>query len=136
MTRRSLLSVPVVSAATLTAALALGACGGGSKSSGSGGSGATTSAPTRSASASVSIVDDPTNVGAFKPAEVSVALGGEVRWTNDSNAPHNVTFDDSSISPSQTFNKGADFSSTFTRAGTFPYKCTIHPGMHGKVVVS
>ncbi|MHB8671627.1 MAG: cupredoxin domain-containing protein [Acidimicrobiales bacterium] len=134
MSRGPALRVLGASAASLVAALLLSACGGGSNAAGPGAS-SPASTPAGTASASVSIVDDPTNIGAFKPATVSVTLGGEVHWTNDSNAPHNVTFDDASISSSQTFNKGADFRSTFIKAGTFAYKCTIHPGMHGKVIV-
>lgn len=34
------------------------------------------------------------------------------------------------------FNTGDTYSVTFTKKGTFPYACLIHPGMIGKVVVS
>jgi plastocyanin len=34
------------------------------------------------------------------------------------------------------FNAGDTYSVTFTKAGTYPYACLIHPGMIGKVVVS
>ena len=34
------------------------------------------------------------------------------------------------------FNTGDTYSVTFTKTGTFPYACLIHPGMIGKVVVS
>jgi plastocyanin len=34
------------------------------------------------------------------------------------------------------FNTGDTYSVTFTKAGTYPYACLIHPGMIGKVVVS
>ena len=33
------------------------------------------------------------------------------------------------------FNPGDTYSVTFTKAGTYPYACLIHPGMIGKVVV-
>ena len=33
------------------------------------------------------------------------------------------------------FNTGDTYSVTFTKAGTYPYACLIHPGMIGKVVV-
>lgn len=33
------------------------------------------------------------------------------------------------------FNTGDTFAVTFTKAGTYPYACLIHPGMIGKVVV-
>jgi plastocyanin len=36
---------------------------------------------------------------------------------------------------SGTINPGADYSHTFTTAGTFPYHCTIHPSMTGNQVV-
>jgi plastocyanin len=31
---------------------------------------------------------------------------------------------------------GATFSRTFSRAGKFDYVCSIHPSMHGTVVVA
>jgi plastocyanin len=31
---------------------------------------------------------------------------------------------------------GAMFSFTFAKAGTFAYHCTIHPSMHGTIMVS
>ena len=34
------------------------------------------------------------------------------------------------------FNTGDTYSVTFSKAGTYPYACLIHPGMIGKVVVS
>jgi plastocyanin len=34
------------------------------------------------------------------------------------------------------FNAGDTYAVTFTKAGTYPYACLIHPGMIGKVVVS
>jgi plastocyanin len=33
------------------------------------------------------------------------------------------------------FNTGDTYSVTFTKTGTYPYACLIHPGMIGKVVV-
>jgi plastocyanin len=70
---------------------------------------------------------------AFSPAEVTVKVGDTVTWTNNDSVPHTVTgadFDSGQLVP------GATFPHTFTKAGTFAYKCTIHPSMApGKVTV-
>jgi len=72
---------------------------------------------------------------AFKPDTITITAGGTVTWTNGDNDPHTVTFDDSSVGSSGNLNKGATFSATFPSAGTFTYKCRIHPAMKGTVVV-
>lgn len=113
------------------AAMALSACGGGkSKSSSS-----QDTSQGGSSAATVSIVDQGGS-WAFTPGDVTVTPGATVKWTNNSSAPHNVTFDDSSIKSSEIFNKPKSFSTTFAKAGSFTYKCTIHPQMTGTVKVS
>jgi len=71
---------------------------------------------------------------AFSPNLVTIAPGGTVTWTWDSGTTsHNVTFTDG------VGNSGDRSSGTLTRTfptqGTFDYRCTIHPGMTGEVVV-
>jgi plastocyanin len=70
---------------------------------------------------------------AFSPAEVTIKAGDTVTWTNNDSAPHTVTgadFDSGQLA------QGATFSQTFPTAGSFSYKCTIHPSMApGKVTV-
>ena len=71
---------------------------------------------------------------AFNPGEVSLAVGATVTWVNADAVSHTSTSDSSgwnsgSIAP------GRRFSATFPTAGTFPYYCSIHPGMVGTVVV-
>jgi plastocyanin len=69
---------------------------------------------------------------AFTPRKVTIARGGTVRWVwRDGATPHNVT---GKGYHSRTITKGS-FSHRFTRAGRFTYRCTIHPGMNGTVVV-
>src|SRR5262245_2308077 len=69
----------------------------------------------------------------FDPSSNSVALGGTVTWTwAQSATDHNVTFDDGPKSETQS--RGT-FSRMFTTTGTFPYHCTVHPGMTGSVTV-
>jgi plastocyanin len=78
----------------------------------------------------VSIVDF-----SFNPATTSAKVGETVTWTNTGQAPHTVTFDDGSAK-SDTLNPGDVFERTFDAAGTFTYKCSIHPAMTATVEVT
>jgi plastocyanin len=71
---------------------------------------------------------------AFAPASIMVTLGDSVTWTNNDSVTHTVTADDNSFS-SGDLAPGATYSFTFTKAGTFPYHCSIHPNMTASVVV-
>lgn len=73
---------------------------------------------------------------AFNPASVQVATGGEVTWEFEATG-HNVTFDAVAGAPADIGGSNADvsISRSFATAGTFPYECTIHPGMSGSVQV-
>jgi plastocyanin len=85
------------------------------------------------ASASVSI----SNL-AYSPATININVGDTVTWTNNeaSNIPHTVTSDSGSELGSPLFGPGLTYSHTFSTAGTFAYTCTVHPTMHGTVVVA
>jgi plastocyanin len=72
---------------------------------------------------------------AFSPATYTVKAGITVTWTNNDNMIHTVTANDSSFS-SGNIPAGGNYSRTFTAAGTYPYHCTIHPGMKGTIVVT
>jgi len=70
----------------------------------------------------------------FGPATLTVAAGTTVTWTNRDDIPHTV------VSTAHTFKSKVvdtdeEFSYTFTKPGTFPYFCSIHPKMTGEVVV-
>jgi plastocyanin len=67
---------------------------------------------------------------AFEPREVTVSAGDTVEWINKDPFPHNVS------SSAGAFRSGAlqtDERWTYraTARGTFPYVCTLHPGMSG-----
>jgi plastocyanin len=90
---------------------------------------------------SVTIADS-----SFGPSKIEVKAGTTVTWTNNDPLPHTVTStrsDDvdsatSGLFDSGTLQTGESFSYTFTKAGDYPYECTIHasmPSMHGKVEV-
>jgi plastocyanin len=89
-----------------------------------------TPAPTSSALVAARIVDF-----AFSPQTLTVARGSSVRWTNADVAPHTVTAGDGSFA-SGTLAQNAAFTRAFPTAGTFAYRCAIHPSMTGTVVVT
>ena len=73
---------------------------------------------------------------AFDPITLTVAVGTTVTWTNDDNVAHNVTADDGSFT-SGSIAAGDTYAFTFTTAGTYTYKCTIHqPNMVGTIIVT
>ena len=72
---------------------------------------------------------------AFAPATLTVPVGTTVTWTNHDEEPHTVVAGDGSFH-SPGLGTDATFSNTFATAGTFDYVCSIHPFMHGTVVVT
>jgi plastocyanin len=72
---------------------------------------------------------------AFAPATLTVKVGTTVTWTNRDEEPHTVVASDGSFH-SPGMGTGATFSHTFSTAGKFDYVCSIHPMMHGTVVVT
>lgn len=77
-----------------------------------------------------------TNGLTFQPGTARVATGGEVTWEFEATG-HNVTFDAVAGAPADIggSNANTSISRSFATAGTFPYECTIHPGMSGSVQV-
>lgn len=72
---------------------------------------------------------------AFTPSTITVSAGTTITWTNNDGMVHNVT-SNTGIFSSGTINPNQTFSQLFSVAGTFPYKCTIHPTMTGTVIVN
>jgi plastocyanin len=70
----------------------------------------------------------------FGPVELTVSVGVTVTWTNRDDTPHTVVSTDK-VFKSRVLDTDEKFSFTFSKAGTFPYFCSIHPRMTGKVVV-
>ena len=68
----------------------------------------------------------------FRPATVTIARGDRVKWVNKDNVTHTTTGDswNERLSPGDVFKK------RFRRAGTYDYRCTIHVGMTGRIVVA
>jgi plastocyanin len=70
----------------------------------------------------------------FDPATVTIQAGDTVTWTNADQLDHDATANDGSWATA-TFGLGGSGAVTFQMAGTYPYYCTIHPGMTGTVIV-
>ena len=94
--------------------------------------------------ASVLIVEgssSPTISKPYDPSPLTVKTGTSVTWTNNDSSIHTVTsglpekgdvgtlFDSGLISP------GNNFVHVFNKQGTFDYSCTLHPFMHGQIIV-
>jgi plastocyanin len=72
----------------------------------------------------------------FGPGTLTVAVGTTVTWTNRDDIPHTiVSTDDPKAFKSKVLDTDEKFSFTFSNAGTYPYFCSIHPKMTGKVIV-
>ena len=70
----------------------------------------------------------------FGPQTVTVPVGTTVTWTNHDDIPHTVVSTEG-VFKSKVRDTDETFSYTFTKAGTYPYFCSVHPKMTGKVVV-
>ena len=74
---------------------------------------------------------------AFHPDSISVPPGATVTWVNcevSGTEPHTTTADGGAWDSPEIL-IGSRFSHTFPTQGAFPYHCTPHPFMLGKVVV-
>jgi Icc protein len=70
----------------------------------------------------------------FGPQDLTVAVGTTVTWTNRDDIPHTVVSTDG-VFKSNVRDTDEKFSYTLTQAGSYPYFCSVHPKMVGKVVV-
>jgi plastocyanin len=70
----------------------------------------------------------------FGPAAITVAAGTTVTWTNRDDIPHTVVSTEK-VFKSKVLDTDEKFSFTFTKPGEYPYFCSIHPKMTGKVIV-
>jgi plastocyanin len=86
--------------------------------------------------ASVTIGDQGSST--FTPDRSEIQHGGQVTWTYAAGSvSHNVTFDPANpvTIANVPDNTSGSFPRTFATAGTYNYRCTIHAGMNGTVIV-
>ena len=115
----------------VTLMLVAGCSSGGAKSTGS----VTTTGEAGAQSAEVDMKDDLK----FHPSEVDAKVGTvTLAVKNSGNVPHDLAFSDAALGKTTTVDglSTQQLKVTFTKAGTFAFVCTFHPGMSGKVVVS
>jgi plastocyanin len=70
----------------------------------------------------------------FAPGTLTVPVDATVTWTNRDDIPHTAVSTEGAFK-SKVMDTDEKFSYKFTKAGTFPYFCSIHPKMIGKVLV-
>jgi plastocyanin len=65
---------------------------------------------------------------AYSPTTVSIRAGEAVAWTNADDAPHTATSTTGGCD-TRSIAKGQTVALQFDTAGTYAYRCTIHPSM-------
>jgi plastocyanin len=70
----------------------------------------------------------------YQPDVVTVHIGDTVQWKNVDIVPHTVAAEDKSFN-SGLIAPGATWKFEAKKAGIFPYICTLHPNMHGKLII-
>jgi len=70
----------------------------------------------------------------FGPKTLTVSVGTEVTWINRDDIPHNIVSTDG-VFESKVRDTNETFSYKFVNPGTYPYYCSLHPKMTGKIVV-
>jgi plastocyanin len=114
--------LPALLIALALATVALAAC------TGQGGAGGADSAPV------VGVTQVAAKDNRFTPPAIQVPAGTEVTWSfEDRFVPHDVTGDGWASGEPR---RSGTFTHTFARPGTYPYRCALHDGMDGRVVVT
>jgi plastocyanin len=130
MKRHHLDPVRALLAMTATAMLIAG-CGGGD-------SGSATAQPSNSSSSSASGQSSTgVTISDFKfmPNALTVQAGARVNVTNNDSTAHTATADDGHSFDTGTVGQGSSKTISVTKPGTYPYHCSIHAFMHGKLIV-
>jgi len=70
----------------------------------------------------------------FGPGTLTVPVGTTVTWTNRDDIPHTIVSTEG-VFKSKVLDTDEKFSFTFSKPGSYPYFCSIHPKMTGRVVV-
>lgn len=101
--------------------------------------GTTPTATTAGNGQTVTITTDSSGSFAFSLTTLTIKVGTKVTWTNMTQAAHTVTSDDGTSFDSGISTpisaSGGTYSFTFSKAGTFPYHCQIHPFMKATIIV-
>ena len=97
-----------------------------------GGADAVAPPDTSTGGSATAVVSTPGNT--FSPPFTTILVGKSVRW-EIRGAAHNVIFSTPGAPANINIITNADATRTFNTRGTFPYDCTVHPGMSGEIIV-
>jgi plastocyanin len=89
----------------------------------------------------ISVATDAGGALAFDPSQISVPAGAMVRltFTNRATLPHNLTFGEPiNVATATVVDPDASQTIEFMAPGegTYPFVCTLHPGMKGDLIVA
>jgi 3',5'-cyclic AMP phosphodiesterase CpdA len=73
---------------------------------------------------------------AFSPKIISIAAGSKLSWRNRDDVPHKIQSADDRFVGSPLLDTKSIYSVGFPQGGEYPYFCSLHPVMQGKVVVT
>ena len=105
------------------------------------GSSSSPTSPSTSTSAQGPGIDFTINIngnlgsGSYSPTPLTMRVGQAVNWHNLDSITHTATLNGAFDSGSIPAFSAHDNAVTMSKAGTFTYHCTIHPGMIGTIVV-
>jgi plastocyanin len=90
--------------------------------------------PTTEQETAIPVVNVGIHDNYFLPNQIEINAGTTVRWTNQGQNQHNI------VQPgtdwrSQDLGHGEGFQYTFTKPGTYVYRCTHHSEMTGTIIV-
>jgi plastocyanin len=73
----------------------------------------------------------------FQPTTLTVAPGTSVTWVNNDEEPHNIVNvgQAARLFRSGGLDGGEKYTFVFDKPGTYEYICSVHPHMHGMIVV-
>jgi plastocyanin len=72
----------------------------------------------------------------FDPAHLTIARGARIVWINRDEDVHTIKSQDGPEGfQSPALDSGGRFELRFRHAGTYHYICSVHPFMHGAIVV-
>jgi len=72
----------------------------------------------------------------FNPKSIAIESGQTVTFTNKDDEEHTVAADDKSFDSKPLSADGhGNFRYKFTKPGRYAYHCSIHPFMHGVIIV-
>jgi plastocyanin len=71
----------------------------------------------------------------YSPNPAEVKVGEVVTWVNEDSAIHTATSTDGTFD-SDILRRGQTYIFTFGTVGEYPYFCTLHPEMVGRVIVT